>query len=186
MKDGGNDENATRSADQRKQLDGGSSTPQKRWKQPKGEDRTEEKVHGKIQRKVRYLLWDRAQIEDKDATEGWISAADAARITDENVGTEDRKRASGGVFVAVDSNLGKVVGEKEGSVASIPGNEGRITHSWVNVRGGMRVFSVHLWQSEGQIPRNEALLEAVIKRARVTRHRGWWHVTQTSAQKILR
>ena len=42
--------------------------------------------------------------------------------------------------MAVDSNLGTVVGEEEGAVASIPGNEGRITQAWVNVRGGMRVF----------------------------------------------
>ena len=47
---------------------------------------------------------------------------------------------SGGLFVAVDSKLGVVVGEEEGPVASIPGNEGRITQAWVNARGGMRVF----------------------------------------------
>ena len=59
-------------------------TPQ-RWRQPKGADRTEmrkeekrlkctlikwvglqyrEEVHEKIQRQVRYLLWDRAQLEE--------------------------------------------------------------------------------------------------------------------------
>ena len=32
-------------------------------------------------------------------------AADAARITDETAGSEDRKHTSGGVFIAVDSNL---------------------------------------------------------------------------------
>ena len=42
---------------------------------------------------------------NKKAKEGWRFAADAARITDENAGTEDRKHTSGGVFVAVDSNL---------------------------------------------------------------------------------
>ena len=60
---------------------------------------------------------------NKEAKEGWRIAADAARITDERAGIEDQKHTSGGVFVAVDSNLGTVVGEKEGAVTSIPGNE---------------------------------------------------------------
>ena len=34
----------------------------------------------------------------------------------------------------------------------------------------MRVFSVYFWHSGGWTPRNEALLEAVVKRAGVTRH----------------
>ena len=101
---------------------------------------------------------------NKEAKEGWRFAADAAGITDETAGSEDRKHTSGGVFVAVDSNLGTVVGE-EGAAASIPGNEDRSTQPWVNVRGGMRVFSVsvYLWHSEGWTPRNEALLEALLK-----------------------
>ena len=41
-----------------------------------------------------------------EATEGWRFAADAARITDETAGSEDRKYTSGGVFVAVDSSSG--------------------------------------------------------------------------------
>ena len=64
-------------------------------------------------------------------------AADAARITDEKASSEDRKRTSGGVFVAADSKLGAVVGKKEGVVASIAGNEGIITQAGVNVRGGV-------------------------------------------------
>ena len=41
-------------------------------------------------------------------------AADAARVTDERARSDDQKHTSGGVFVAVDSNLGAVVGaEKE-------------------------------------------------------------------------
>ena len=35
---------------------------------------------------------------------------------------------------------GRVVGKGAGVVASTPGNEGRITQAWVNVRGGVRVF----------------------------------------------
>ena len=107
---------------------------------------------------------------NKEAKEGWRCAADAARITDEKAGSEDRTRTSGGVFIAVDSNLGAVVGEEEGTVASIPGNEGRSTQAWVDVQGGIRVFSVYLWHSEGWTLRNEALLEAVLNRARVTKH----------------
>ena len=58
----------------------------------------------------------------------------------------------------VDSNLGAVTGKEEGAFASIPGNEGRIDQAW-HVRGGMRVFSVYFWYSEGWTPRNEALME---------------------------
>ena len=53
-------------------------------------------------------------------------AADAARITDERAGSEDQKHTLGGVFVAVDSNLRAVVGEREGALMSIPGNDGKI------------------------------------------------------------
>ena len=98
---------------------------------------------------------------NKEAKERWMFAADAERITD---GT------SGGVFVAVDSNLSAVVGMEEGAIDSIPGNEGEIAQAWVNVGGGLRVFSVYFWHSEGWTPRNEALLEAVLMRPRVTRH----------------
>ena len=38
-------------------------------------------------------------------------------------------------FVAVDSDLGAVIGKEEGAVKSLPGNEGRIAQAWVNVRG---------------------------------------------------
>ena len=103
---------------------------------------------------------------NREAKEGWRFAADAARITDERASSEDRKHTSGGVFVAVDSNLGAVV--------SIPGNEGTIAQACVNVRGGLRVFSVYFWHSDGWTPRNEALLEAVVRQAKTTRHQ--WSV----------
>ena len=79
---------------------------------------------------------------NKEAKPGWRFAADAARITDENTNSEDRKHTSGGVFVAVGSNLGAVIGKEEGAVESVPRNEGRIAQAWVSVRDGMRVFSV--------------------------------------------
>ena len=71
---------------------------------------------------------------NKEAEEGCRFAEDAARISVENAGDEDRKHTSGGVFVAVDSNLGTVVGAEEGAIESIPGNEGRIAQAWVNER----------------------------------------------------
>ena len=69
-------------------------------------------------------------------------------------------------FFAVD-NLGAVVGAEEEAVESISGNEGKIDQAWVNVKGGLRVCSGH---SEEWSPRNEALLEAVLKRSRTTKH----------------
>ena len=106
----------------------------------------------------------------REAKEGCGFAADAARITDERARNEDRTHTSGGVFVAIDSNLGAVVGAEEGAIESIPGNEGRIAQAWLNVRGELRIFSVCLWPSEGWSSRNEALLEAVLKRTRTTKH----------------
>ena len=97
-----------------------------------------EEVLEKVQR---YLLIYRMRQEDmeeqfkKDARQGWRCAADAARVTDGNASSEDRKHTSGGVFVAVDSNLGAVVGKEEGAVALIPGKEGRTAQAWVNARG---------------------------------------------------
>ena len=103
---------------------------------------------------------------NKEAGQGWRFAADAARITDGNASSEDRKHTSGGVFVAVDSNLGAVIGKEEGAVESIPGNGRRIAQALVNDR----VFFVYVWHFEGWTPRYEALLQAVVKQARTTRH----------------
>ena len=86
---------------------------------------------------------------NREAWEGWRFAADAARITNENAGTEDCKHTSEGVFVAVDSNLVVVVGAEEGSIDSTPGDDGRIAQAWVNVRGGLRVSSVFLAEPRG-------------------------------------
>ena len=57
-------------------------------------------------------------------------------------------------------------GAEEGTIESIPGNEGRIAHACLNVTGGLRIFSVYFWHSEECSSRNEALLEAVMKRTR--------------------
>ena len=73
---------------------------------------------------------------NEEAKEGWICAA------------EGRKHTSRGVSVAVDSNPGAVVGAEKGTIVSISGNEGRIAQTWVNVTGGLRVFSVYIWHSK--------------------------------------
>ena len=170
-----------------------------RWKQPKGEDRAEMKKEAKLLRctllngsawstERKYIRWYKGKCDvffgiqhrlrkeemeeqfNKEAKEGWRFAAGAARITDERASSEDRKHTSGGVFVAIDSNLGAVLGAEEGALESISGNEGRFAQAWVNVRGGLRIFSVYLSHSEGWTPRKEALLEAVLMRARTARH----------------
>ena len=81
-----------------------------------------------------------------------------------------KKHTSGGICVAIDSNLRAVVGTEEGAIESIPGSERRIALAWVNVRGGLRIFSVYIWHPEGWTSRTEVLLEAVLKRTRTTRH----------------
>ena len=81
---------------------------------------------------------------NKEAKEGWRFAASAARIAEEMAGDEDRKRTSGGVFVAIDSNLGAVVGAEEGAIQSMSGNERRIAQAWLNVRGGLRTTAAKI------------------------------------------
>ena len=99
---------------------------------------------------------------NKEAKERWRSAADAARITDERVSSEDQSKHQEDFFVAVDCNLGAVVGGEEGAVTFIPGHEGRIAHVWVNVRGEMRMFAAYFWHTEGWSSRDEAILEVVL------------------------
>ena len=120
-----------------------------RWRRPKGEERTENKevrvlrcalfdgsvwsTEKKCMRRFKgkcdifFGVEHRMKKEEmkeqfnKEAMRVSRSAADAARITDDRAGSEDRKHTSGGVFVAVDSNLGAVVGavqEKERQLQS--------------------------------------------------------------------
>ena len=180
-------------------LDGGSlrkeqkEKHQRKWKWTEGVGRTEMRkeekrlwcalLNGSAWSTERKYMWryrgtfdvffgieHRLRKEEMEAKEGRRFAASAARITEETAGDEDRTHTSGGVFVATDSNPGAVVGAEEGAIESIPGNEGRITQAWVNVRGGLCVFTVHFWHSEGWTLRNEALLEAVLKRTRTSKH----------------
>ena len=110
-----------------------------RWKQPKGEDRaatllrgalpngsarsTERKYMRRYNEKCDIFFGIEHRLRKEEMEEqfnrargGWRFAADAARITDERASSEDRKHTLGGVFIAVDSNLGAVVGEKEVAV----------------------------------------------------------------------
>ena len=74
------------------------------------------------------------------------------------------------VITRQEEYLGAVVGAEEGAIESIPGNEGRIAQAWVNVRGGLHIFSVYCWHSEGWSSSNEAPMEAVLKRTRTAKH----------------
>ena len=101
---------------------------------------------------------------NREAKEGWRFARSAARITEEMAGEDDRKHTSGGVFVAIDSNLGPVVGAEEGAIESIPGNEGRIAHA-------RRIaYLLSLLSAFRGWSRNEVLLAAVLKRTRTKKH----------------
>ena len=91
---------------------------------------------------------------NREAKEGWRFAADVARITDERASNEDRTRTSGGVFVAIDSNSGVVVGAEEGTIESIPGNEGRIAQAWLNVRGKIAYLLSLLLAFRGVVVKN--------------------------------
>ena len=62
------------------------------------------------------------------------------------------------------------VEQKKGRLSRFQENEGRIAQAWVNVRGGLRIFPVYFWHSEGWSSRSEALLEAVLIRTRTTKH----------------
>ena len=107
---------------------------------------------------------------NKETKQGWRFAANAARIIDDNAGSKDCNYTSGAVSVAIHIELGAVVDKEEGAARSTPGNEGRIAQAWVSVRGGMWVFAVYFWHSEGRTPRNEALTDAVVRQARTTGH----------------
>ena len=79
------------------------------------------------------------------------------------------------------------MGAEEGTTVPISGNEGRIALAWVNTRGGLHLFSVDFWHSEDWTPKNEALLEAVLKQAKTTRH-PWLMACDANVrvQKILK
>ena len=62
------------------------------------------------------------------------------RIIDESAGREACKHTSGGVFVSFENCFGAVVDMEEGPVRSVPGNEGRVADTLVDVRGVLRVF----------------------------------------------
>ena len=70
---------------------------------------------------------------NKEAKQGWRSAADAARITDETAGSKDRKHTSGGVSVAVDSNLGAFICKEEGRLRRFQETKEELTKTWLTV-----------------------------------------------------
>ena len=165
-----------------------------RWRQPKGEDRTEIKKEERrlkctllngsarsTERKYirRYratfdiFFGDRAQVEEggnggavQQRGEGWRFAADAARITDERAGSEDQKAYIGRSFCCSRQESGSSYWRERRSSYV----KGRLSRFQVYVHGGMRMFAAYSWHTEGWSPRNEAILEAVPKRARTTKH----------------
>ena len=103
----------------------------------------------------------------RETKEGWGLAADAARITNEMASSEERKHTSGGVCVAVDSYLGAVVGAEEGAIL-FDLRQRKMNRPGMGER--QRRFASFLCVFQGWTPRNEALLEAVLKQASTTRH----------------
>ena len=55
-----------------------------------------------------------------------------------------------------------------GKVEGLEENEGRIVQIWVNCKGGLQLFAVYFWYSEGWTTRNEVLMDAVVLRTRDT------------------
>ena len=72
--------------------------------------------------------------------------------------------------MATDSDLGAMIDKEEGAVRSLLGKRSINRPSMGKMSEGLRVFALYSWHSEGWTPRNEALMEAVVKQARTTRH----------------
>ena len=116
-----------------------------------------EEVREKVQRHLRYLLRNRAQ-DEKRGNEGAFQQGGQTidggmQLTRQGSPTKlqavriaSARRQD--FFVAEDWTLG-VTDKEEGPVTSIPGNEGRFDQAWVRARGGMLVFAVYFWHSEG-------------------------------------
>ena len=82
---------------------------------------------------------------------------------DENARSADRKHTSGGVFAAVDRHLGAGIGKKDKQRGKNCPCMGKCARRYA-------CFSENFWHSEGWTPRIEALMEAVAKLGRTTRH----------------
>ena len=81
---------------------------------------------------------------NKEVMQGWRFASDAARISDENASSEDRKHTSGGVFVANDSGVGAGVVRRRSRYVDY-WNRGGIAQAWRNVRG----MDIEEWSADG-------------------------------------
>ena len=97
-----------------------------------------------------------------------------ARITDERAGSFDRNHTSPGVFVAIDSNLGAVVGAEEGAIDVHP-RKRRNNCTGVGkcaVEGCECLAAVHFWHTEGMVTkRMKPILDAVFEKSqRPQRH----------------
>ena len=126
-----------------------------------------EKRHEKIQRKVRYLFWDRAQTEERRKGKSSL---------------KERPRKDGDLQLTQQESQMK---EQAVKIESICQEESswQWTATWEQLweRKKVQLFRsqvtkeespkhVYFWHSEGWTPRNEAALEAVVKQASTTRH----------------
>ena len=131
-----------------------------------------EEVHEKVQRKMRYLLWNKAQTEEGGK---WRNSSTEKPRKDGDLQLTQQESQMNEQAVRIEiihqeeflwqsaATWERLMERKKGTIKSIAHNEGIIAQTWVNVREGLRVYSVYLWHSEGWTPRNEALLEAVLK-----------------------
>ena len=81
-----------------------------------------------------------------------IVAADA-RVSKQY--DETGRCRSGGVLIAIVCHLAGVIAQKVGVDVAEEENRGRIAE------GGLYVFAINIWHTEGWSPRNEVLMETV-------------------------
>ena len=122
------------------------------------------------ERRMRREVMEEEQF-NKESKQGWRFAADAARIDDENAGSKDRKHTSGGVFVAIDSNLGAVDRQRRrsGHFYSMKMKGKSPKHGSISEEVCATLPYISGIRKDGRRETN-ALTEAAVKQARTTRH----------------
>ena len=101
---------------------------------------------------------------NKEAKQGWRSAADAARMTDETARSEDRKHTSGeGVVGQSAAILEQLLAKKKVRKRGFQETKEQL---FEEVCG---FLSVYFWHSKGSTQRDEALMGATVKQVRTTR-----------------
>ena len=108
---------------------------------------------------------DCSRAEDAAKNLGWQAKFNAAITTEK-----------GGVSAGVGILAKKHVGMRHGTLMAAPRFRSRIMHSWLGLgrKGGVHVFSVYLWTSEGMSQRNRELLDELQRLTRLVK--GPWIV----------